>query len=183
MNQESREKQGKPTPKSKDYLFLGGTVLVALILLLLYPEKWDSAWHSSTDYFLEMMMILPGVMVIMGLFNVFISKEQIVKYFGKAAGVKGIGLAILFGSVPTGPLYIAFPLAASLLKKGARVSNIIIFLTAWACIKLPQELVEWKFLGLEFTVLRLLLTITFAIVMGLIIEKIIERNDGKTETL
>jgi len=120
------------------------------------------------------MVILPAVMIIMGLFAVFIPSETVVKYLGKTSGIKGIALSILIGTLPTGPLYVAFPMAATLLKKGARVSNIIVFLSAWACIKIPQELVEFQFLGAEFMALRLILTIIFVIIMGLIIERIIE---------
>ncbi|GAI58956.1 unnamed protein product, partial [marine sediment metagenome] len=80
-------------------------------------------------------------------------------------------------ALPTGPLYVAFPVAAVLIKKGAKISNIIIFLSAWACIKIPQEMVELKFLGLKFMAARLILTIIFVVIMGLSIEKIIEWTD------
>jgi uncharacterized membrane protein YraQ (UPF0718 family) len=83
--------------------------------------------------------------------------------------------------LPTGPLYVAFPVASSLIKKGARVSNIIIFLSAWACIKLPQELVELEFLGFNFMITRLILTIIFVIIMGLSIEFIIHRKNISSE--
>ncbi len=116
-------------------------------------------------------------MVIMGLFSVWVSKETVVKYLGKTSGIKGIFLAIFFGALPTGPLYVAFPVAAVLIKKGAKISNIIIFLSAWACIKIPQEMVELKFLGLKFMALRLILTIIFVIIMGLSVEKIIKWTD------
>ncbi|MDZ7837082.1 MAG: hypothetical protein U5N58_03540 [Actinomycetota bacterium] len=66
-----------------------------------------------------------------------------------------------------------------MLNKGAKRSNIIIFISAWACIKLPQELIEIQFLGLKFTLLRLGLTIVFVIIMGIIIEKLIELTDKK----
>jgi len=72
---------------------------------------------------------------------------------------------------------VAFPVAAVLIKKGAKISNIIIFLSAWACIKIPQEMVELKFLGLKFMALRLILTIIFVVIMGLSIEKIIKWTD------
>jgi len=73
----------------------------------------------------------------MGLFTVWISKETVVKYLGKTSGTKGILLALLFGATPTGPLYVVFPLAAALREKGAGLTNIVVFLTAWVCIKLP----------------------------------------------
>ncbi|MCD6559865.1 MAG: hypothetical protein J7K57_08405, partial [Palaeococcus sp.] len=96
-----------------------------------------------------------------------------------------IFLAIFMGAFPTGPLYVAFPIAAALLKKGARISNIIAFLSAWACIKIPQELVELQFLGLKFMITRLLLTVVFVIVMGTVIEQIVlwsEKTNGHEQT-
>jgi len=175
------EKQAKQKKKMmRDWLFLGIIIVVVIILLLIFPAKTDAVTSTAQEYFIEMMIILPAVMVIMGLFAVFIPNETVVKHLGKTSGVKGIALALLIGTLPTGPLYIAFPMAATLLKKGARVSNIIVFLSAWACIKLPQEMVELRFLGGEFMFLRLILTIIFVIIMGISIERIIEWNDKKS---
>ena len=58
------------------------------------------------------------------------------------------------------------------MKKGARTANVVVFLSAWACIKLPQELVELRFLGFKFMALRLGLTIVLVLFMGLFIEKV-----------
>jgi uncharacterized membrane protein YraQ (UPF0718 family) len=169
--QKTEERKKMRRDMIKGYVIFAIALIVAIILLLVFPDQKDAATATTWNYFLEMIVILPAVMVIMGLFSVFVSKEQVVKYLGKTSGVKGILLAIFFGALPTGPLYVAFPLAVALLKKGARVSNIVIFLSAWACIKIPQELVELQFLGLKFMAARLILTIIFVILMGLLIEK------------
>ena len=163
----------------KGYVIFAIALIVAIILMLVFPDRKDTTTTTTWNYFLEMIAILPAVMVIMGLFSVFVSKEQVVKYLGKTSGIKGILLAIFFGALPTGPLYVAFPLAVALLKKGAKVSNIVIFLSAWACIKIPQELVELQFLGLNFMVARLVLTIVFVNLIGLLIEKLIAFSDRR----
>jgi len=160
-------------------LFLGITLAVAVVLLLMFPEKREPVISSSKGFLMEMILILPAVMILMGLFAVFVPNDVIVKYLGRSSGIKGIFLAIFMGAFPTGPLYVAFPIAAALLKKGARISNIIAFLSAWACIKIPQELVELQFLGLKFMITRLLLTVVFVIVMGTVIEQIVLWS-GKT---
>jgi uncharacterized membrane protein YraQ (UPF0718 family) len=164
---------------ARGYIIFAATLVPAAIILWLFPNKVTTAITTTWNYFLEMIMILPAVMIIMGLFSVFVSRELVVKYMGKTSGIKGILLAVFFGALPTGPLYVAFPLAVALRSKGASISNIIIFLSAWACIKLPQELVELQFLGIEFTAARLILTIIFVTVMGLFIEKLIEWTDNK----
>ncbi len=53
------------------------------------------------DYLTEIVWILPAVMVLMGLFKVWISREMVVKYLGKSSGLKGILIAALLGSTPT----------------------------------------------------------------------------------
>ena len=158
-------------------ILLSITIVFTIILLKFFPEKTEIVTTTSWNYFIEMIIILPAVMILMGLLAVFISNEIVVKYLGKTSGIKGIALSIFLGALPTGPLYIAFPMGATLIKKGASISNIIIFLSSWACIKIPQEMVELQFLGINFMTLRLTLTIIFVSIMGVIIEKII----GKTE--
>jgi len=162
----------------RDLVFLGFISSVAIILLSIFPEKRGDVIKVSLEFFVEMILILPAVMVLMGLFTVFVPKDLVVRYLGRESGLRGIFIAILMGALPTGPLYIAFPIASALLKKGARISNIVVFLTAWSCIKLPQELVELEFLGFRFMLARLVLTGIFAIFMGLAIEWIIKRCGG-----
>ncbi|MBS3781511.1 MAG: permease [Candidatus Thermoplasmatota archaeon] len=165
----------------RDWLIFAGMVVVAAVLIYLYPSKQEPVISASFDYLSEMIFILPAVMVLMGLFSVYIPKDTVVKYFGKASGIKGFFLAILFGTLPTGPLYVAFPMASTMIKKGARISNIVMFLSAWACIKIPQEMVELQFLGPEFMLARLFLTIIFVGLMGLVIEWIIDKTGGEED--
>ncbi|MFO7618882.1 MAG: permease [Thermoplasmata archaeon] len=158
----------------RDWAILLALVAFAAVLLSIYPENRDAVAATAWDYFIELMWVLPAVMVILGLFGVFVPNEVVAKYLGKYSGAKGMVLALFIGMIPTGPLYIAFPIAASMLKKGAGVSKVIVFLSAWACIKLPQEMVELQFLGVEFMILRLSLTVVFVMAMGMLIEKIVE---------
>lgn len=172
--------KGQRRKIARDYLLVGGALVFSIFIISVSPERTEAVATVSWSYFWEMIMILPAVMVLLGLFNVWISKEAVVKYLGRASGIKGLFIAVLIGALPTGPLYVAFPMAAALIKKGASTANIVVFLSAWACIKIPQELVELQFLGLEFMVVRLVLTIAFVAIMGLSIERIIEWSDKKS---
>ena len=163
----------------KGYLILGLVLAAAAVALTLFPEKQDAAQATIVQYLREMVTILPAVMVIMGLFSVFVSKDLVVRHMGKTSRAKGMLIAILFGALPTGPLYVAFPLAVALRKKGASIANVVVFLSAWACIKIPQELFELQFLGFEFMLTRLVLTIAFVVAMGLFVEKAIEWSDRR----
>jgi uncharacterized membrane protein YraQ (UPF0718 family) len=172
MDKKANIQQGNKKNKKGSILVLAGIIITAGILLILYPENREPSINAAFNLFKELIFILPAVMVLMGLFTVWVSRETVIKYLGHAAGVKGLIIALIMGMMPTGPLYVAFPMASMLLKKGARVANIIIFLSAWACIKLPQELVELRFMGVEFMAVRLSFTIVMVVVMGLLIEKL-----------
>ncbi|MFO8042704.1 MAG: permease [Alkalispirochaeta sp.] len=151
-----------------------GAVVLALVYLT--PAAEESFARTVADYTIELVTVLPAVMILMGLMTVFISNDMISRLLGGSAGIRGVILAFVLGTLPTGPLYVAFPFARSLRDKGASVMNITIFLSAWACIKLPQELVELRFLGWQFMATRLLLTILFVTAMGAIIGRIERRR-------
>ncbi len=160
----------------RDWLILAATALGGTVLLSFFPAKVEPSLSTGMDYLSEMARVLPAVMILMGLFKVWISREMVVKYLGKTSGFKGIFIAALLGSTPTGPLYVAFPLAAAMFDKGARTMNVVVFLSSWAAMKIPQEMIEIQFLGLDFMATRLVLTLVSVSLMGLFMEKIIEKT-------
>ncbi|MFB6290700.1 MAG: permease [Candidatus Bipolaricaulia bacterium] len=171
------EAQGEgKTEMIRDWLILLALAIGGTVLLSFFPAKIEPSLSVGKNYLVEMAWVLPAVMVIMGLFKVWISRDLVVKYLGKASGLKGVFIAALLGSTPTGPLYVAFPLAAAMFDKGARVMNVVVFLSAWAAMKIPQEMIEIQFIGLDFMATRLVLTLVSVSLMGLFMEKIIEKT-------
>lgn len=148
--------------------------LIYVALAIWWPAVSGRSSQVALNYLWEMALIIPPVFVLMGLLEVWVPKDKIKQLIGAGSGLKGFFFSFVMGTLPTGPLYIAFPMAGTLLHKGARVSNVVIFLGAWAAIKIPQLLVETEFLGLPFTALRFGLTLTAVIVIGLIMEKVIK---------
>lgn len=131
---------------------------VYLFLKFSRPLLAQRALETAGAYFKEMVFILPAVFLLMGLMEVWIPKEKVQKWLGRGAGLKGKLLALALGTLPTGPLYAAFPMTAALLEKGAGTGNMVIFLGAWAALKVPQLMVEVQFIGIAFTTLRFVLT-------------------------
>lgn len=181
INKMKMKKQKEKKKFLQDSILMILFLVLSIILIKLYPDKKEHVLKVSFQFFKEMIYILPAVMILMALFNVYVSNDLVIKYLGKKTGIKAILVGIVLGSLPTGPLYIAFPVASALIKKGAKVSSIIAFLSAWACIKIPQEMVELQFLGAKFMVARLILTIIFVIIMSLFIELIVKDEKGKNE--
>ena len=158
----------------KGLIFLGILIAITLVTIKFSPNNSQKIIDTSLEYFLGMVIIFPAVLILMGLFSVWVSKEFVMEHLGHASGLKGIIVAFILGTLPTGPMFVAFPIAQGLIKKGASIINIVIFLSAWGCIKLPQELIEIQFLGLKFMAVRLILTIIFVTIMGIVIDKLLK---------
>jgi len=158
------------------YLFLLIVLLIVIIVSLIYPEKGKKFLPIIFRYGWQIFLIMPPILILMGLMQVWIPKEWIQKYIGSQSRVKGKFLCILFGKLPTGPMYIFLPLSASLLKQGASVSNIIILLGIMSSEKIPQMLVEINFLGLRFTLTRFILTVIAVVIMGEMIEMLVAKR-------
>ncbi|MCU0462327.1 MAG: hypothetical protein MUF36_09995, partial [Bacteroidales bacterium] len=100
-------------------------------------------------FFKEMILFLPLMFILVGLFDVWVPREKIEKHIGRESGWKGTGLVILLATIQAGPLYGAFPFAYILWKKGCSIRNIFIYLGAFATIKIPMITFEIGFLGLK----------------------------------
>lgn len=173
------ERVAKPPWRKRihwDVFFAAAAVTTALVLSLVFRDNGALTWRVSWQYLKEMIFILPAVMIIMGLFAVWVDRSMVVKYLGKEYGLPGLFISVALGTLPTGPLYVAFPLAAMLLKKGARVANVFAFLCSWAALSIPAELMELRFMGWKFTMLRLGLTVLLVMPMALLGEYIYHRS-------
>lgn len=151
-------------------------ILIAFAFVGLAIWSTDIAVRSSQvtfDYLKEMVLIMPPVFILMGLMEIWIPKDKIQKWLGSGSGIKGVALSVVLGTLPTGPLYVAFPMTASLLRKGASITNMVIFLGSWAALKIPQLMVEIKFLGVAFASLRFVLTLTALLLIGTLMKLIL----------
>ena len=127
---------------------------VQAAVLVLRPYRGQAALALSGQNALEMLAVLPPIFVLLGLLDVWVKKETIIKYMGEGSRFVGILLAFFLGSAAAGPLYGAFPVAAVLLRKGSKLSNVFILMGAWSTTKIPQLLFEVSAMGLPFTALR-----------------------------
>lgn len=152
------------------------TIFLYVLTLILNREIFIGSVTTTGGYLLEMVQILPAVFIISGLITVWIPKEMVIKNFGKTSGIKGKLISLLIGSVSAGPIYAAFPVTFSLLSKGASISNIVIIISSWAVVKIPMLIVETKFLGSSFMLVRTLLTIPAILAMGYVVKSLVDEK-------
>ena len=153
------------------YKYFLGFLVVNLLLLIFAPEIGKSSFKMSVENFLEMLTVVPAVFIMIGLLDVWVQRETMMKYMGEGSGVKGAVIAFLMGSCAAGPLYASFPVAAMLLKKGVKLSNIFIFVGAWSTTKIPLILFEATNLGTSYMLLRLGCNIVGIAIIALLLEK------------
>ncbi len=157
-----------------------GVALVFILLAIFSPDIAVRSSKVTWEYFLEMAFVLPPVFLLMGLMEIWLPKDKIQKWLGNDSGFRGGLFSLALGTLPTGPVYLAFPLAASLLHKGASITNVVIFLGSWAALKIPQLMVEVKFLGLKFALVRFAFTTVALIFMGLFMKAMLLRFPDNT---
>lgn len=158
-------------PKLKSALRVLAVVLaVHLALGALVPRVAGSSIRHWARGLREVAFIVPSVLILIGLFDAWVPKEVVARHLGRSSGLRGILLALLLGTGAAGPIYAAFPIGVTLLEKGARLANLVIFLGAWATIKLPMLMMESAFLGTRFAMLRLVLTLPGIIACGFLVE-------------
>ena len=155
-------------------------VLLGLFILTLFNQKVGFKAISVTAFsFKEMLMVIPPIFILLGLLDVWVPKEKMVKYMGEGSGIKGVLLSFFIGSAAAGPLYGAFPVAAVFMKKGVSFKNILIFIGAWSTTKIPMFLFEITSLGATFAVTRLLVDIPGIVIIAYVLSKVIPSSDVK----
>lgn len=151
--------------------------MMYIVLLIFFPDYGIKALKNSSYYLIEMLQVLPVIFVLTVVIEAWVPKEVIVKMLGDKSGVSGNVISLIFGSISAGPVYAAFPVTKMLLKKGASVANVVIILSAWAVIKVPMLINEVKFLGVDFMIIRWILTVIAIFIMGYLISLIIKPEE------
>lgn len=154
--------------------------LLGLVALTLVNRDLGIKAINTTAYsFKEMILVIPPIFVLLGLMDIWVPKETMIRYMGEGSGVKGTLLAIFIGSAAAGPLYGAFPVAAVFMKKGVSFLNVLIFIGAWSTTKIPMFLFEVSSLGAKFAVTRLLVDIPGIIIIAYIIKLFTSKEEIK----
>ena len=164
----------------KRYQFFLLTCLIFLLLLIINQELGMKALQVTGYSLKEMILVIPPIFILLGLLDVWVPRETMIKYMGDHSGVKGVVLAFLIGSAAAGPLYGAFPVAAVFMKKGVKFSNVLIFIGAWSTTKIPMLLFELSALGARFALTRLLVDIPGIMIMSMILSKQLSKKDIQT---
>lgn len=160
--------------KYKVFLLL---LIANLILGFFSPKIGVASLHITKSNLMEMLSVIPPIFILLGLLDVWVEKETMIRYLGKGSGFKGALIAFVLGSAAAGPLYAAFPIATVMIKKGSSMFNVFIFIGAWSTTKIPMLTFEAASLGVPFAVTRLLMNIVGIAIIALVVEKSLTKQE------
>lgn len=161
----------------KRYKFFIIISIINIIILAVNPviglKSIEITWKNA----LEMLYIIPPIFILLGLLDVWVKRETMVKYMGENSGLFGVLIAFVLGSAAAGPLYAAFPVAVVLLKKGSKLSNVLIMIGAWSTTKIPLLLFEASSMGIKFMATRFILDLFGIAVIAFTTEKLLSKTE------
>ena len=154
-------------------------VVINVSLFFIYPEIGYKSVNLTFRNTVEMLSVIPPIFILLGLLDVWVKRETMIKLMGENSGFKGMALAFLMGSIAAGPLYAAFPVAGILLKKGSKLSNVLIFIGAWSTTKVPLLLFEASAMGFKFMITRFSINILGIGAIAMITERLLNSTEKK----
>ena len=161
----------------KRYKVFLALVIINIVVYGLYPSVGQKSIDITWTNAVEMLSIIPPIFILLGLLDVWVQRETMVKFMGEKSGIIGVLIAFFIGSAAAGPLYAAFPIAGVLLQKGSKLSNVLIFIGAWSTTKIPMLLFEASSMGWKFMATRFVIDIPGIMLIAYITEKLLTEKE------
>jgi uncharacterized membrane protein YraQ (UPF0718 family) len=161
----------------RPWILLAATLVATAVLWAVNRDAGAKAVTGTLASLKEMLFVLPPIFIILGLLDVWVPRERLVKYLGEGSGLRGLVIAFVLGSAAAGPLYGAFPVAQVLLRKGASMRNVLIMLGAWSTTKIPMLMFEYANLGAAFTLTRLAVDLVGIAGIALVMDRLLGQRD------
>ena len=154
-------------------------LIYGLLILLSFVTNYKPGITVGVNFYsfaISMLKILPCAFILIGLFEVWVKREAIERHFGESSGFRGYLWAILLSSTTVGGAYVAFPVAHSLLHKGAKLSVVLTYVGAAAIARIPMTIFESTYLGLKFSIIRLAISLPLVILSSIIIDRYFHKD-------
>lgn len=132
-------------------------------------EKTKKGLKKAWKSFLNVFPAFAGVLALTGLVLTLLSPDLISRLIGQNTGLLGMLVTSLIGAITLIPGFIAFPLAASLLEKGAGITQIAVFVSTLMMVGIVTAPLEIEYFGKKETLLRNAFSFLFSFVVATVI--------------
>lgn len=161
--------------KKKDIMLYSITIIFLVFTLVSYITSFSPGiklLKNFWDYIKFILSVMPAVFLLIGLFNIWIKRETVLKHMGQGSGARGYILAILLAFTCIGGLFAALPISKQLYNKGSKISVVMTYLGAACVCRIPMTLWEASLLGWEFTIIRFIVSLPLIVFSSIFIEKV-----------
>ena len=166
-------------------LKVSGTGIFLLVVIFLYIVTALVKFSIVIDSLLfckklawQIIPVLIVVLFFIFLANLLLNSKRVLKYLGASSGFKGWIVALIFGVLSSGPIYMWYPLLSDLKEKGMKDSLIAVFLYNRA-VKIPMMPLIVYYFGLPFLIILTVLMLGFSFINGFVVGKLVnlKRNN------
>lgn len=161
----------------RKYWLLLTVLAIDLAIWVTHRPLGAQVARYTVSNFREMLLVIPPIFVLLGLMDVWVPRETMIRLMGPRSGLRGGLLALFLGAAAAGPLYGAFPVGVTMIRKGASHRNVFIFLGSWSTLKVPMFLFETAALGLRWSITRWLVSVAGTLLIALILERVLTAED------
>lgn len=125
------------------------------------------AFYKAIKSFANILPILIGVVLLMGLFKIYIPSNLISSIFTGNLFTDTFS-GSLIGSISAGNPITSYIIGGELLKQGVSLYAVTAFITAWVTVGIIQLPAEISTLGKRFALIRNLLSFLFSIIVAIL---------------
>ena len=174
----------KELSPNKKLLILAGVFLAAFFVPFTHPRvagAVQEAFLMLADYAHEhvLLCVVPA-MFIAGAIVVFLNQQAVMKYLGpKANKLVAYSLASVSGAILAVCSCTVLPLFKGIYKKGAGLGPAVSFLYSGPAINILAIVLSYKVFGWKLGLTRMIVSVVFAFLIGLIMQRIFRKEDEK----
>jgi uncharacterized membrane protein YraQ (UPF0718 family) len=145
------------------------TAILLILSLVKSKEKTKLALKKAWKAFENILPQFLSILIIIGIVLSILDAETISNLIGKDSGWIGMIILGVVGAITLVPGFIAFPLAASLLRSGAGYMQIAAFISTLMMVGVVTMPLEIKYFGKKMTFIRNGLAFIFSFGIAIVI--------------
>ncbi len=152
----------------KSALAFFGLMVVGLLVIVSRAKRFDALGTALWSQSKSLVPLLTFAVLIAACVEVLVSPDDVTRWIGNDAGLKGVVVAWVAGAVTPGGGPIGLPLAALLSSRGASFPAVLTYVVSMSLLSLIRLPMEWGILGSRFTLLKWGLTALVPPLLGLV---------------
>jgi uncharacterized membrane protein YraQ (UPF0718 family) len=151
-------------------------LLAVIFLMVSYKrdkKKTKMALKKAWKSFENILPQILAILAFLGMVLALLSPDVISHLLGQKAGWQGMIIASIIGSITLMPAFIAFPIAAMLLKNGAGLVQLAVFVSTLTMVGIVTLPMEMKYFGKKISIMRNIFAYLFSFIVALVISVVL----------